>query len=236
MRPHPSRGDDRAGVAGTWSTVLTALALFLSGCSAPNMRNLAQFPATPDLQGEIQKGETCEVRACRLGDPCLKELFKTGKVGKSFIVYWVDLTALTDVPVQVARSRIWLNVGNIKIFPVDPGRVAYLSSAEAYPFANLAWVFWPVAMAGLDSVDSANARRLQGTGTNALPESVTVQPGSTLSGFVYFEPPLKRKGPMKNIASIGSLELTVPIKTGEKEESVSLRNIPVVNPVLKKEG
>ena len=221
---------------GFRSVLWISWALLVWGCSAPNAQKLSQFPNTPNLNAEVQKGETCEVRACRLGDRCLKDLFKSSKVGRSFIVFWVNLTSLSDAPIQVTRNRIWLNVNNVKIFPVDPARVAYVAKRGALAGASLAFVFWPAAIASVEGVESANKQRLQVTGTNAFPDHVAIPPGSTISGFLYFEPPSRTKPPVPNLASTGGLELTVPIEAGEKQEALAFRNIPVVNPALGKEG
>jgi hypothetical protein len=215
-------------------TAAGAMALALLGwrCAAgPNARSLARFPETPNLSQDVQQGETCEVRACRLGDPCLKELFGNSKVGRSFVVFWIDLKPLSETPVQVTRNEIWVTWNNVKIFPVDPGRVAYVAKQGSLAGASLAFLFWPAALAAVDGVETANKRRLGVTGTNAFPDQMTIPPGSSLSGFLYFEPPLKKKTPMS-----GGLMLTVPIKTGDRQESVTLRGIPVVNPALPKEG
>lgn len=241
MRQHAlERG--RVGRGSLRRAVFAALGpmvLLWAACSGPNMVGLQRFGDTQVTAASRQTGEFYDIAVTRIGATTLRELFGNRKVDKDFIVLWVHLSAPKDTPLAISRNQISLSMGKLKLFPVDSARVAYLGRLMTTPGASLAfipWAGWVAALASVEGVESANAKRQQEGAVNALPEEIALQAGSSLSGFLYFEPPHTKMPADQKMAREADLQLSVTISTDGRKDVSTLRGIPTINPSVKKGG
>lgn len=232
--------------------VLASLFLVLTGgCATPNQAKLNEFSTLTLEDAAVHATEQVRVEVSQVATPCLKEMFRTAKVGKQFSVYWLAVQAKGDTPILFDRNKVVLRTDTIKSYPVGPGRVAYLSKSNSTALLIAAVVVpvlmpigAPIAVSGgtayyaavnvtgvaasahVAGTQATNDKRTLGTRLGSLPESATINPGETLAGFIFFESP-----GAENVASLieGELLLT------DKAEIFSIGSIPQVNPKFEKE-
>ncbi len=184
------------------------LAAMLAGCATPDRRKLSQF-TTLSLPGSVDlEVDGCRIETARIGKACLKELFRTNKIHKQFAVYWLSVTATDGSTVNFDRGKVALTVMGSKNYPVGPGRVAYLSRSQSTAML-IAAIVAPVAVGGpimavantayyvnltavaasghVAATSAGNEKRAGGTRLGSLPGTASIQSGSELAGFLFFE-------------------------------------------------
>jgi len=208
---------------------------FLIGCATPNVDRLSTFSQAQIQETAAQKGDWFDVKASRLGAKCLKDLFGTEKVSKGFTVYWVTLAMTGSTGAELIRNQISLTAEGREYYPVAPGRVAYIAKTETSGAASLAFISPVIALAAMEGVRSANEKRNDWTGTGALPETATLQAETQVSGFLYFEVLPSKSNARTGADIVNDFQLAIPLKVGDRVDSVRLTNIPEVNPTFEKE-
>lgn len=213
------------------------LCLMIAGCQTVKTEPLQDFGGAPLAKSAAADVEGCMASVARLSEEATLTLFQTKKMTRGFSVFRLVLKATGETDVQFSRNMMTLSSGEKELAPVDPARVAYETRAKRVKGLYLLGGIGIVAELGA----TANRKKTNDTmemwiRREAVPAEGIIKAGTSLAGFLYFERSIgtgeKRAGEDRN----GELSLSLSIRTGDKEQVITLRNIPKVDVILEDGG
>jgi hypothetical protein len=244
-------GFGAAWVLSNALAVVVGAVLILSGCATPSSERLQEFAELPKDTELSQHNDSCTLHISEVAPETLKDMFRTSQVSRRFTVFWLSVDATGANPIEFRRSRIVLDTGQTRNYPVGPGRLSYLCRSNASMALLAAAVVVPVAGPAIATVGSgtyvavnmtgiaatahtagesaSNRERAQESRLGSMPEEAILEPGQGLKGFVFFE------FPRESIAMWPDCYVCLPLRIGEEWKTFELRDIPRFEAVFNKE-